>query len=248
MTEARIHSVVGRVYYPALDGLRAIAVLLVVGFHAAVPGDAAFRRGSYGVQIFFAISGMLITTLVLDERRRTGRIDLKAFYRRRTARIFPLYYLVLGLYCLLVWATQHGPDAEAFWNNLPAFATYTANWAVDHRADGGRVIFLFAWSLAVEEQFYLVWPSALVWLKRWAPIALLGAVVPHPYYFAAIALGCFVALWLDDPRFRSVLRGCATPGLAAGAVVILLAIPIKALRENVWVKSVDSNERRLIAP
>ena len=186
-------------YFPTLDGLRALAVLLVVGFHANVPGDRVFAHGSYGVQVFFAISGLLITTLLLREGR-AGTIDLAGFYRRRTARIFPLYYAVLATYCVLVWRTEHGPDADAFWHNLPAFLTYTTNWVVDHRADGGRVIFLFAWSLAVEEQFYLVWPSVVRWIRGLAPIVALAAAVVHPY-FTAIGLGCILALALESDRF-----------------------------------------------
>src|SRR6202012_1705138 len=87
-----------------------------------------------------------------------GTISLKNFYARRTLRIFPLYYATLLLYTGLVVALEHGPERAAFFASLPSYATYTSNWFVDRFA-AERVIFAFCWSLATEEQFYLLWPS-----------------------------------------------------------------------------------------
>jgi peptidoglycan/LPS O-acetylase OafA/YrhL len=115
------------------------------------------------VPLFFAISGFLITTLLLRERDRTGTVSLSAFYARRSLRIFPLYYRVLALYVVLVFLFEHDGGARgAFFHNLRFFATYTSNWfVVLDWVDGlpSRAIFYFAWSLATEEQFYLAWPS-----------------------------------------------------------------------------------------
>ena len=150
--------------FSALDGLRAVSVLAVIWSHASGVHDLALlNQGRRGVDFFFAISGFLITTLLLREHSRSGGISLRDFYFRRTLRIFPLYYAVLCLYCVLAFLTLSGkPKGAEFWNNLPAFLTYTSNWFVsaDHAGDG--VTFYFAWSLATEEQFYLFWPPLMV--------------------------------------------------------------------------------------
>lgn len=150
-------------YFSGLDGLRAVSVIAVIWQHTSGnPGPAIFSKGGMGVQFFFAISGFLITTLLLREKRRTGRISLKGFYIRRTLRIMPLYYLILLTYIALVFTTRlHTPEGQEFLHNVPAFATYTSNWFVD-LSSGNSVTFYFAWSLATEEQYYLVWPLLLV--------------------------------------------------------------------------------------
>lgn len=169
--------------FGSLDGLRAIAILLVVWQHApgfAREGSWLTDAGATGVALFFALSGFLITTLLLREESRTGAIDLGKFYARRALRIFPLYYAVLGLYVVLVLVREHNAAGRLFFENLVYFATYTSNWFVDLRVneDGQRrVLFVFAWSLATEEQFYLFWPVLLRWLRRrWAVGALVGVM------------------------------------------------------------------------
>lgn len=151
--------------FGSLDGLRAISVIAVIWHHTmGHPADlpVLFSNGAHGVTLFFAISGFLIVTLLLRERERHGQIDLRAFYIRRSLRIFPLYYAVLALYVLLVLVFERrSAPGEAFWHNLPFFITYTSNWFVPL---DGRVIFYFAWSLAAEEQFYLMWPSVQRWV------------------------------------------------------------------------------------
>lgn len=152
----------GRRRFALLDGLRAISVLAVIWHHTGGPQhltSAAGYAGAHGVTLFFAISGYLITTLLLREADRYGKIDLKAFYVRRSLRIFPLYYAVMLLYVVLVAVLErHTPAGREFFGNLIYFATYTSNIFVELE---GRVIFYFAWSLATEEQFYLVWPPVL---------------------------------------------------------------------------------------
>lgn len=226
----------GTAYFPALDGLRAIAALAVVGLHAHVPGDRLFVNGAYGVDLFFAISGFLITTLLLRESEKTGTISLRGFYARRSARIFPLYYAVLALYCVLVAFTQHNEAGAAFWRNLPAFLTYTTQIFVRPGGDGERVIFYIAWSLAVEEQFYLAWP----WLLRkargamWLGVAatLSVALVPH---VAALGLGCLLAMLLQHPRTGPVIaQALHVPGvlpilMAAVLVQVSVNIPVPVI-------------------
>ncbi|MDB6166303.1 MAG: acyltransferase 3 [Lacunisphaera sp.] len=144
--------------FGSLDGLRAISILAVIWFHT-VPLDrrTLLGQGNQGVTLFFAISGFLIVTLLLRSKEATGAFSLPRFWGRRMLRIFPVYYAVLALYGVLVWKFERdGAAREAFFANVPAFATFTSNWFVD--LEGPRVIFYFAWSLAAEEQFYLVWP------------------------------------------------------------------------------------------
>ncbi|HEX8824759.1 MAG TPA: acyltransferase, partial [Archangium sp.] len=152
--------------FGALDGLRAFSILSVVLYHVAETHEGLVGRLYLGVSLFFAISGFLITTLLLRERDKTGDISLKGFYARRSLRIFPLYYAVLGLYAALVFVSEKDPVVRGdFFSNLPAFLTYTSNWFVPPAADK-RVIFYFAWSLATEEQFYLLWPGVMRALRR----------------------------------------------------------------------------------
>ncbi|TDM05551.1 MAG: acyltransferase [Ideonella sp. MAG2] len=118
------------------------------------------HTGGQGVTLFFAISGFLITSLLIREHSERGGVDLKKFYIRRALRIFPLYYFVLAIYIVSVRFIENGtPAGTQFFNNLPYFATYTSNIFVPL---DGRVIFYFSWSLATEEQFYLIWPVTLL--------------------------------------------------------------------------------------
>jgi peptidoglycan/LPS O-acetylase OafA/YrhL len=216
-----------RTYAPELDGLRAIAVLLVIACH--VQGQAfAALSGFLGVTVFFVLSGYLITTLALREAARHGRLNLAAFYVRRTCRIFPLYYLVLGLYAMAMLGFKLRPAqgaflAEHWWQ----YVFYFQEWAY---AEAGHsyesMPFTQSWSLGIEEKFYLVWPAlafcGLAALPRWrAPAAwlLLLAVSLTPWYlepvgftqlthclvpYGQILAGCVLALWLNNPAgYRS---------------------------------------------
>ncbi len=148
-------------FFPGLDGLRCLSIVLVVAYHVSGLHSGFLGRGYLGVALFFAISGFLITTLLLREQDAHGQISLARFYARRSLRIFPLYYAVLGIYVLLVLLAEKGVQEKAeFFANLPAFLTYTSNWFVSLEPDK-RIIFYFAWSLATEEQFYLMWPGVM---------------------------------------------------------------------------------------
>ncbi len=217
-------------FFPSVDGLRGVSIIAVVWHHAAGHRTGILAQGHLGVQLFFAISGFLITTLMLREHDRSGAISLRNFYVRRTLRIFPAYFATSFLYVILVAAIEpHSPAGIQFWDNLPYYLTYTSNWFVDITA-GPRVIFYFAWSLATEEQFYLMWP----WVVRFArrryqpvlvmtlllaaseiaragvparemmaqplPIRMLGSIA------SPICLGCLVAYLLHDPSgYRAAL-------------------------------------------
>jgi peptidoglycan/LPS O-acetylase OafA/YrhL len=123
-------------------------------------------RGPIGVDLFFAISGFLITTLLVRERLLTGKIDLLAFYARRSLRIFPLYYLVLGLHVVfaLFVRPKWGPSRN-FLAVAGYYATYTANWVRSSELSG-PALFMFGWSLCTEEQFYAFWAPVLTACRR----------------------------------------------------------------------------------
>lgn len=232
--------------FESLDGLRALSILAVIWHHTAATafgGGLLAHMGTEGVTLFFAISGFLITTLLLRERHRTGLIDLRAFYVRRALRIFPLYYVVLMVYLVLVVVLERNSAVGGqFFRNLPYFLTYTSNWFVPL---DGRVIFYFAWSLAAEEQFYLVWPALMNRLKTGARalvvIAAVTAVLigieslpvsdpfpgPDVRWFVtkvplAIMLGVMAGLALDSPRGFSFLRPCV--GSRSASVLWMLAV------------------------
>ena len=164
-------------YFPPLDGLRCLSIIGVIGFHALGIADPVFGRGSVGVELFFVISGFLITTLLLREKDRNGSVSLRNFYIRRGLRIFPLYYAVLLAYLLLVVSVERNTAAgQQFIRHVPAFLTYTSNWFV--QLDAPRVIFYFAWSLATEEQFYLMWPSIVRFARRrFTPLVVMSLLL-----------------------------------------------------------------------
>jgi peptidoglycan/LPS O-acetylase OafA/YrhL len=142
----------------ALDGLRAVAVLLVFGLHGFVPG---FIGGYVGVDIFFVLSGFLITQLLLRQQQKTGRIDLARFYANRWVRLAPALFVMLvcfAVYAVLVLGMRPMLDEV-----VPAL-TYVTNLA---RSRLGHPVWLgHTWSLGLEEQFYVVWPLGLIGLLR----------------------------------------------------------------------------------
>jgi peptidoglycan/LPS O-acetylase OafA/YrhL len=166
----------------SLDGLRAVSVFLVVLSHVAIrlsatidrPGASAgiggmvlhqslalFGLGTLGVWVFFVISGFLITSLLLREIDDTGRISLRRFYVRRTLRIFPAYYAYVALLFALTRLGYVRIAGANFWAAL----TYSSNYCFAC-AGVDRWYLAHTWSLAVEEQFYLIWPAVLVLFGR----------------------------------------------------------------------------------
>jgi peptidoglycan/LPS O-acetylase OafA/YrhL len=169
-------------YLPGLDGLRALAVIAVLVYH----GNASWLRGGFlGVEVFFVISGYLITMLLLSEHRRTGTISLRRFWFRRGRRLLPAVYVLLfvvSVLCVLFVRSE----LDRLRGDLIAALTYTMNWhlilsGTSYFDQFGRAPLLrHLWSLAVEEQFYLVWPPVLlVLLARWRrrPDRLLAVMV-----------------------------------------------------------------------
>lgn len=156
-------------YRPALDGVRALAVSLVLAFHAAsyLLSPAAASRwvpgGFLGVDLFFVLSGFLITTLLLEEHQRRGAISLKSFYARRALRLLPAVGVLLVAEMITAILTRGDLGLEA--RSATAVALYGVNWAlVAGWSFAGRLGHL--WSLSVEEQFYLLWPAFLLLAMR----------------------------------------------------------------------------------
>jgi peptidoglycan/LPS O-acetylase OafA/YrhL len=153
-------------HFKCLDGIRALSILAVIWHHTAAhyfDASPLANSGYHGVSLFFVISGFLITSLIIREKNKNGFVNLKKFYIRRSLRIFPLYYAVLLVYIVAVAVIEgDSADGKEFFSNLPYYLTYTSNVFVP-LIFGERIIFYFAWSLAVEEQFYLVWP----WFERY---------------------------------------------------------------------------------
>jgi peptidoglycan/LPS O-acetylase OafA/YrhL len=153
----------GLPYVPALDGVRAVAVAAVVLYHAGV---AATPGGFLGVDVFFVLSGFLITSLLLEEQATRGRIDLGRFWLRRAKRLLPAAFLVIVVAALAAAVLAPGDFARTRSDAL-ASLVYANNWhqlLADHSyfaAFERPSLLLHLWSLAVEEQFYLLWPLAL---------------------------------------------------------------------------------------
>jgi peptidoglycan/LPS O-acetylase OafA/YrhL len=220
---------------PSLDGLRAVAVALVWVSHLNNSNDAIAAIGPIGVRIFFVVSGFIITKLLIDERHATGRVSLKAFYLRRTYRIFPACYAYVAFILLLAAA---GIAKGLHPRDVALALTYTTNyaagvhWALEH-----------LWSLAVEEQFYLIWPFVFVMLpERGARRVLLAVValaplsrvasyvymgenwnVDHMFHTVAdsLATGCLIGLGIDGWR-----RARAYRALPSGVIYVWLAVAI----------------------
>lgn len=150
---------------PDLQGLRAIAVLLVVLAHAKVP---PFTGGYIGVDVFFVLSGFLISGLLINEYQTTGRIRFAEFYARRLKRLLPALLVMLLTITLIGHQLLASDEARGMLASLPYATTWTSNFHFAFRDHGyfdeltQRDLFLHTWSLGVEEQFYLIWPLMLL--------------------------------------------------------------------------------------
>jgi peptidoglycan/LPS O-acetylase OafA/YrhL len=218
---------------PALDGVRGIAILMVLAFHF-LPGDltasphtlvgtwaAVANFGGGGVDLFFVLSGFLITGILLDEQKTAGYF--RNFYARRALRIFPLYYGVLfACFILLPIVHRFSPEEQALAQRQGWLWTYTANILAgrfpEWMLSGGRLSFDHIWSLCVEEHFYLIWPLATFLLSRralaWCCVAMIAAA--PALRWALYARG--------DPTLAFyVWTPCRMDGMAMGALLALLA-------------------------
>ncbi len=160
-------------HQPALDGLRGVSVIAVILYHG---GFAWMSGGFYGVEVFFVVSGFLITSLLLEERASTGRTDLGRFWLRRARRLLPALFTMVVAVAL--WAALFGTDEQQsqLKRDLPWSILYVGNWgqifgAVAYYSPADPPLLRHLWSLAVEEQWYIVWPIvfAAISAARWKP-------------------------------------------------------------------------------
>jgi peptidoglycan/LPS O-acetylase OafA/YrhL len=196
-------------YEPALDGIRAIAIILVVLLHAYVPG---FAGGYFGVDVFFVLSGYLITRLLCVELDQTGKVDLRRFWVRRLWRLYPVLLMVLAIYlavCTAAWPDQ--PFDTHFKASLIA-GLYLSDYAWAFDASIRQL--QHTWSLAVEEQFYLVWPLFLLLLNRFQrkhAILLLAALYVAAHGWRMMQSGIRTDLPLHfsfDTHATGLILGC----------------------------------------
>lgn len=242
-----------RFYQPELDGLRFFAFLGVFICHT-LPFEASFyhglhlpmpwlwggivKAGAAGVDLFFALSAFLITSLLLREREETGDIALKSFYIRRILRIWPLYFLVIGIGIVLshTMANQSLP-----WYYVAGYLLFVGNWV--HAVFGRPESIVFPlWTVSIEEQFYLIWPLLVKKLERRGLIVsaivmfllatafrigfvLAGVSGGYIYYGStarcdSMALGILIALFADQlPKLTTTARLLLVSGGIVGWIV-----------------------------
>lgn len=216
---------------PDIDGLRALAVIPVVLYHAGVPG---FSGGFTGVDVFFVISGFLITKMIAGDLHQ-GRFSLTDFYARRVRRIVPALAAMLAVVTLFALATFTPQEMQRYGIALAAAAFFSANiyfWRNENyfAAEAEPSPLLHTWSLAVEEQFYIFWPLGLMLifalgLRRFLPaLAIAGLIVSF-----AVAL----ILVRMNPQFAFYMLPSRAWELLLGAVLALGAVP--ALRAD-WMR------------
>jgi len=193
---------------PELDGLRAVAILAVIAFHLRLPFCSL---GWAGVFLFFVLSGFLITGILLDSKSQPHYF--RNFYARRSLRIFPIYYATLLGVMALAW-NRHWTVHDAGW-----YLLYLQNYllGVTYFLPEFPAAFDHSWSLAVEEQFYLLWPLAVLLLSRRAllwfcPVLILGAALAR--YVVAAQTGSFTLAFTP--------LACVVDSLAAGALLAIL--------------------------
>lgn len=215
---------------PSLDGLRAMSILFVIVGHLWGGSGAPVLLSAFGVHVFFVLSGYLITGLLQKEYARAGRIDLMAFYRRRCFRIFPAAFTYISIVALLSPASRSA-------------LLYAATYTISYRLNSTPALFQHLWSLSVEEQFYLLWPLALLLVftfrarVAWITMLLAGGfrlavvfnpspyVVPYLHYsfpgtMDSVAAGCLLAIY--EPRIRERCLWMAE------STAIAIALPVTA--------------------
>ncbi|MGW4382339.1 acyltransferase family protein [Kitasatospora sp. NPDC004531] len=216
-------------FRPDIEGLRAVAVLLVLVFHAAptlLPG------GFVGVDVFFVISGFLITSLLVHEISRSGRISLGAFYARRAKRLLPAACLTLLAAAALTYVFLPITQRSTFGGDILAAALYFVNWRLADRS----VDYLAAdvmpspvqhfWSLAVEEQFYLIWPVLIVlalWIAPKIKVQLPRLLAVAISLVAAVSLAWSVVATTNSPEAAFFVTPTRLWELGVGAIMALAA-------------------------
>lgn len=212
-----INYVNSKIHYPALDGLRGVAVISVILYHVL-----HFRPGWMGVDLFFVLSGFLITSILIDTKSATGYF--KNFYVKRMLRIFPLYYGTLLVF-FIPFLLNHSDTIIS--KALPYFGyvqnisfTISNQWPVDSMSPLNHF-----WSLAIEEQFYIFFPLVIYFVRDRALPIVLGLLV-----ILTIACRCWFYFGLHNPVGCYVFTFCRIDGLLIGALANLYARNFKSVR------------------
>jgi len=209
---------------PAYDGLRALAIVMVVGYHV---DKRVVPAGYWGVLLFFVLSGYLITRLLSSERDRTGRIDIRLFYLKRALRLIPA--LVIVCLALLAFGTA--------WSSVAPALGYYGNYARIEGVDLG--LLTHSWSLAVEEHFYVVWPLVIAGVPARHRLRVVGSLAVLAVVWRAIAIGVMSPGWVynaTDTNAAALLAGCylavARPrtwrwaGWSIPALLVMVFLPV----------------------
>ena len=222
-------------HLPAVDGVRGVAIALVVAHHLGhfvplpEPLHTIAERGFIGVDLFFVLSGYLITTILLYGRGRPDQ--LRVFWIRRVLRIVPLAYLYLVVLFVLHGVLRWPDGREIPWQIWASGFGYVSNiwYALNGWPPEGTLAIL--WSLSVEEQFYLLWPLLVRWLRpRWVGVVAIAVVIASPFarLWAAEVLGNTASFVLTLGRFDGLAMG----GLLA--LVLQSSMRDRVLRASRW--------------
>ncbi len=248
-----LHQRISSSHLPALDGLRFVAVLLVIFYHSgfeSVPGG-------HGVMLFFVLSGFLITWLLLKENEKTQTISLKGFFRRRVLRIFPAFYA----YALVTIGLLIATKKDVPWTHAISSFFYFSNYFAAFNPESNNA-FSHTWSLAVEEQFYLFFPFLFLLFCRnlkhltaavcaiigaawlWRVILVFGFNASGGYIYSAfetrldhLLIGCLLAIILRRKSLEKVWRIVLVNSLMPFTTLACLAISIAFSQSNVTYKS-----------
>ena len=222
-------------YFPVLDGLRAFSVLFVIFEHVnALPSPLRHFHGYLGVDIFFVLSGFLITGLLLREERLTGTVDMAGFYIRRAFRILPLYWLVLSAYIVMLQPASKIEKWTQMKAALPFFLTFNNDIPLILMPGRVGTIFGLSWTLGIEEKFYFFWPLiCFIILKTFrrrffAGFMLYGSAILLALFsfkmgraYSGLIVGAILAMVFSSPRMLSMLRRFVT-GVPAFLILTLV--------------------------
>jgi peptidoglycan/LPS O-acetylase OafA/YrhL len=236
--------------FPAFDGLRAVAAVLVFTFHFGGSGWQ-WASGWIGVHLFFVLSGFLITTLLLREEERYGRISLRGFYVRRVFRIMPVYVVVLLVTYALAHVTGTGQEVRrSLWHYLLLLNEFAPTNA-----------FLHSWTIGIEQKFYLFWPVIAFALTvgavrrrllvTVAAIGCLAAFIPTakafpfwPIHYIVILIGCLLAIVMHHPRGYAIVRPLTHPLVATAVGIGFVGVHLGI---TAWPPAADGHSESLLA-
>jgi peptidoglycan/LPS O-acetylase OafA/YrhL len=228
-------------YRPALDGLRGVAILMVIATHANIVSGWA---GDVGVDIFFVLSGFLITSLLIEEWDRFGSIGLKGFYARRALRLLPALMVMLAVVVIWHYLTNSRVAPRTALDGLIALF-YSSNWMFALGLRQPVHVFAHTWTLSIEEQFYLWWPIVLILLLRrtgtrasllhWVAFGMFILAVERVVLFAGMPRGAYNWLsYATDARADTLLMGCAAAILLSSKLIPRGGKIRAALKYSAW--------------